>query len=82
MVNVNPAYRTHELAYVLEQSEANALILIGKFRNSDYVEMLNEVVPEIREANPGETAQPQVSPTCATLYTSRRTVRVETPKRP
>ena len=45
MVNVNPAYRTHELAYVLEQSEANAMVLIGRFRNSDYVAMLNEVVP-------------------------------------
>ncbi len=54
MVNVNPAYRTHELAYVLEQSEANALVLIGRFRNSDYVAMLNEVVPEIRDSNPGE----------------------------
>ena len=54
MVNVNPAYRTHELAYVLEQSEANALILIGKFRNSDYAAMLNEVVPELKDSNPGE----------------------------
>ena len=54
MVNVNPAYRTHELAYVLEQSEANALIIIGRFRNSDYVAMLNEVVPELKESNPGE----------------------------
>jgi fatty-acyl-CoA synthase len=54
MVNVNPAYRTHELAYVLEQSEANAMILIGRFRNSDYVAMLNEVVPELKESSPGE----------------------------
>ncbi len=54
MVNVNPAYRTHELAYVLEQSEANAMILIGRFRNSDYVAMLNEVVPELKDSPPGE----------------------------
>ena len=54
MVNVNPAYRTHELAYVLEQSEANAMVLIGRFRNSDYVAMLNEVVPELRDSTPGE----------------------------
>ena len=54
MVNVNPAYRTHELAYVLEQSEANALILIGKFRNSDYSAMVNEVVSELNDSNPGE----------------------------
>ncbi len=54
MVNVNPAYRTHELASVLEQSEANALILIGRFRNSDYVAMLSEVVPELKDSHPGE----------------------------
>ena len=54
MVNINPAYRTHELAYVLEQSEANAVILIGKFRNSDYASMVNEVAPELKDTNPGE----------------------------
>ena len=59
MVNVNPAYRTHELAYVLEQSEANALILIGRFRNSDYAGMVNEVVPELKDSNPGELHSPR-----------------------
>lgn len=59
MVNVNPAYRTHELAYVLEQSEANAIILIGRFRNSDYAAMLNEVVPELKDSNPGELRSSQ-----------------------
>ena len=59
MVNVNPAYRTHELAYVLGQSEANALILIGRFRNSDYAAMLNEVVPELKDSNPGELRSSQ-----------------------
>ena len=59
MVNVNPAYRTHELAYVLEQSEANAMILIGRFRNSDYAAMLNEIVPELRDSNPGELGSSQ-----------------------
>ena len=59
MVNVNPAYRTHELAYVLEQSEANALILIGRFRNSNYAGMVNEVVPELKDSNPGELRSSQ-----------------------
>ena len=54
LVNVNPAYRTHELAYLLEQSEANTLILIGQFRNSDYVGMMNEQVPELNDCAPGE----------------------------
>lgn len=54
LVTVNPAYRTHELEYVLKQSEANALILIGEFRTSDYVGMANEVIPELKDSTPGD----------------------------
>ncbi len=53
MVTVNPAYRTHELEYVLRQSEANALILIDSFKTSDYITMFNEVCPEAKTAEPG-----------------------------
>ena len=49
LVTVNPSYRTHELEYVLKQSEANALILIGQFRTSDYVSMANEVIVELKD---------------------------------
>ena len=54
LVTVNPAYRTHELEYVLKQSEASALILIGQFRSSDYVGMADEVIPELKDSAPGE----------------------------
>jgi fatty-acyl-CoA synthase len=53
LVTVNPAYRSHELGYVLGQSDARALILIGNFRTSNYVAMLNEVAPELRNSAPG-----------------------------
>ena len=53
MVTINPAYRTHELEYVLRQSEANALILIDKFKTSDYIQMFNEVCPEAKTSEPG-----------------------------
>ena len=54
LVTVNPAYRTHELEYLLRQSDAAALMLIGKFRTSDYVGMLGEVVPELADSRPGQ----------------------------
>ena len=54
LVTVNPAYRTHVLEYVLKQSEADGLILIGQFRTSDYVGMANEVIPELKDSKPGE----------------------------
>ena len=47
LVNVNPAYRTHELAYVLEQSGLRTLFAATSFRSSDYVAMVAEVRPQV-----------------------------------
>ena len=54
LVTVNPAYRTHELEFLLNQSDAVALMLIGSFRTSDYAAMLGEVVPELAHSVPGQ----------------------------
>lgn len=54
LVTINPAYRSHELAYVLKQSDATALFLIDSFKSSDYFAMLNEAVPELAASPPGE----------------------------
>lgn len=54
LVNINPAYRSHELEYVLRESRAKVLMLIEAFKYSNYVDMLYEVCPEVRESNPGE----------------------------
>lgn len=53
LVNVNPAYRTHEFEYVLRASRAKALLLVESYKSSNYVEMLYEVCPEVRAAEPG-----------------------------
>jgi fatty-acyl-CoA synthase len=54
MVNINPAYRTHELEYALAQSEAQALLIMDRFKSSDYVKMFYEVCPEAKNSNPGQ----------------------------
>ena len=46
LVNINPAYRTHELAYVLNQSGVRTLISAAAFKTSDYVVMVDEVRPQ------------------------------------
>jgi len=43
LVNVNPAYRTHELAYALNQSGLELLIAAESFKSSDYRAMVEEV---------------------------------------
>ena len=53
LVNINPAYRTHELEYALNQSGITLLVLAAGFRQADYRAMLAEVkgrCPELREA--------------------------------
>jgi fatty-acyl-CoA synthase len=43
LVNVNPAYRTHELEYVLRQSGVRLLLSASAFKTSDYAAMIEEV---------------------------------------
>ena len=53
LVNINPAYRTSELEYVLKQSDIGFVILAAGFRKADYRAMLAEVsgrCPDLREA--------------------------------
>lgn len=54
LVNINPAYRTHELQYALELVDCKALVLARRFKTSDYVGLLREVAPELDSARPGQ----------------------------
>lgn len=46
LVNVNPAYRTSELGYVLRQAGVRMVIAAAEFKTSNYVAMIEEVRPE------------------------------------
>ena len=54
LVNINPAYRPRELAYALQRSEVNGLFVIPRFRSSDYIAMLVELMPELQHAQAAE----------------------------
>ena len=54
MVNINPAYRRTELEYVLDKVQCSALILAPSFKSSDYIAILQDVVPEIHHCRGGE----------------------------
>jgi len=54
LVNINPAYRSTELEYVLKQSGCQWLVCAGSFKTSDYHAMLQELVPELAEQSIGQ----------------------------
>ena len=52
LVNINPAYRTHELSYVLKQAGISVLVSAPEFKTSNYRSMVAEVrgdCPDLRE---------------------------------
>jgi fatty-acyl-CoA synthase len=54
LVNINPAYRLAEVEYALNKSGCVALITAARFKTSDYLGMLRELMPEMRTASPGK----------------------------
>ncbi|UJW34851.1 AMP-binding protein [Saccharothrix sp. AJ9571] len=46
LVNINPAYRSHELKFVLNQAGVRLLVAAESFKTSDYAAMIEEVRPE------------------------------------
>jgi fatty-acyl-CoA synthase len=53
LVNINPAYRKHELEFVLNAVACKALVTAANFKSSDYLAMLCEVAPELLRDKPG-----------------------------
>lgn len=53
LVNINPAYRTHELEYALNKVGCKGLVTASRFKSSDYLAMLAELAPELNTAEPG-----------------------------
>ena len=54
MVTVNTNFRAYELEYLLNQSDANTLILVNGVREKDeYIRILNQVCPELKDCAPG-----------------------------
>lgn len=53
LVTVNTYYKSHELEYLLKQSDATTLFMIDGFKDVDYVKIVNSVLPELAGTKPG-----------------------------
>src|SRR5215210_7104527 len=54
LITINPAYKSHELKYVLEQSDAAVLFLTEGAGDADFLQILQGAIPELVEAEEGE----------------------------
>ncbi|MCD4838793.1 AMP-binding protein [Neobacillus sedimentimangrovi] len=53
LVTVNTNYRTAELEYLLKQSDSTTILLMNTWKDSSYIDMLYEIVPELKNSEPG-----------------------------
>ena len=60
LVNINPSYRVTELEFALNKVGCTALVTATQFKTSDYIGMLNQVVPELAGSAPGHLRSVQV----------------------
>jgi len=54
LVTVNTSYKSHELEYILNQSDSTTLVLIEEYRDTNFFDITNEVIPDLAESRPGE----------------------------
>ncbi len=53
LVTVNTNYKVFELEYLLKQSDTNTLVLLDGFKDSNYIQIINELCPELKNSEPG-----------------------------
>lgn len=53
LVNINPAYRLHELEQGLRQADVSTLVVGLSFKSSNFVKMISEICPEAAQGSVG-----------------------------
>jgi fatty-acyl-CoA synthase len=61
LVTVNTNYKNFEVEYLLRQSDSTTLILIDGFKDANYVEIINDLCPELKDSEPGKLECPSLS---------------------
>ncbi len=54
LVTVNTNYKIFEAEYLLRQSDSGTVILIDGFKDSNYIEIINELCPSLKDSEPGK----------------------------
>ena len=65
LVTINPAYRLSELEFALGKVGCAAIVTATAFKTSNYMEMLNTLLPELAKAAAGQAARGTACRSCA-----------------
>ncbi|HKL94165.1 MAG TPA: AMP-binding protein, partial [Clostridia bacterium] len=54
LVTVNTAYKIFELEYLLRQSDTKAMVMMSSYKDSNYIEIVNNLFPELKNSEGGK----------------------------
>ena len=60
LVTVNTNYKVFELEYLLTQSDTKVLVMMGGFKDSNYVDIVNTLIPELKNSKDGKVSHPSL----------------------
>ena len=60
LVTVNTNYKVFELEYLLRQSDSKALVMTPGFKDANYVNIVNELCPKLKNSTPGHYEDPML----------------------
>ncbi len=72
LVTVNTSYRTHEVEYLLTQSDSTTLVIIEAYRDSNFYDTVREVIPGIDKVKPGEISSAKLPKMKNIVYIGKR----------
>lgn len=68
LVTINTHYRSFELEYLIKQADLKALALIDSFRDHDYLQTINELIPELTSSQRGQLRSENFPELCNVIF--------------
>ena len=72
LVTINTNYQTHELEYIVKQSDSTTLFLIDAYRDTSFYETVRRVLPELDKEQPGKINSPNLPLLKNIVYIGKR----------
>ena len=72
LVTVNINYRSHELEYILRQSDSTSLFLIEAYRGAGFYSIIREIIPELDYCAPGQLISQRIPSLKNIIYIGKR----------
>ena len=73
MVTINTSYQSHELEYILKQSDSTTLLLIDAYRDTSFYNTVRRIIPELDHHQPGQLASAKLPRLKNVIYIGEKT---------